>query len=137
MVIESAERFGLSQLHQLRGRVGRGANQSYCILMSGSKLSKEAKTRLETMVKSNDGFEIAEVDLRLRGPGNLMGTQQSGILKLKIADIIKDNTLLKVARDTANEIIKQDPNLERTENQVIKRTLSALRFDSNIWNFIS
>ena len=89
------------------------------------------------MVKSNDGFDIAEVDLRLRGPGNLMGTQQSGILKLKIADIIKDNTLLKVARDTANEIIKQDPNLERTENQVIKRTLSALRFDSNIWNFIS
>jgi len=88
-------------------------------------------------VKSNDGFDIAEVDLRLRGPGNLMGTQQSGILKLKIADIIKDNTLLKVARDTANEIIKQDPNLERTENQVIKRTLSALRFDSNIWNFIS
>ena len=105
--------------------------------MSGSKLSEEAKTRLKTMVKSNDGFDIAEVDLRLRGPGNLMGTQQSGILKLKIADIIKDNTLLKVARDTANEIIKQDPNLERTENQVIKRTLSALRFDSNIWNFIS
>ena len=105
--------------------------------MSGSKLSEEAKTRLKTMVKSNDGFDIAEVDLRLRGPGNLMGTQQSGILKLKIADIIKDNTLLKVARDTANEIIKQDPNLERTENQVIKRTISALRFDSNIWNFIS
>jgi ATP-dependent DNA helicase RecG len=105
--------------------------------MSGSKLSEEAKTRLKTMVESNDGFDIAEVDLRLRGPGNLMGTQQSGILKLKIADIIKDNTLLKVARDTANEIIKQDPNLERTENQVIKRTLSALRFDSNIWNFIS
>ena len=137
MIIESAERFGLSQLHQLRGRVGRGSDQSYCILMSGSKLSEEAKTRLKTMVKSNDGFDIAEVDLRLRGPGNLMGTQQSGILKLKIADIIKDNTLLKVARDTANEIIKQDPNLERTENQVIKRTLSALRFDSNIWNFIS
>jgi ATP-dependent DNA helicase RecG len=105
--------------------------------MSGSKLSEEAKTRLKTMVESNDGFDIAEVDLHLRGPGNLMGTQQSGILKLKIADIIKDNTLLKVARDTANEIIKQDPNLERTENQVIKRTLSALRFDSNIWNFIS
>jgi ATP-dependent DNA helicase RecG len=105
--------------------------------MSGSKLSEEGKTRLETMVKSNDGFDIAEVDLRLRGPGNLMGTQQSGILKLKIADIIKDNTLLKVARDTANEIIKQDPNLERSENQVIKRTLSVLSFDSNIWNFIS
>lgn len=137
MIIESAERFGLSQLHQLRGRVGRGSDQSYCVLMSGSKLSEEAKTRLETMVKSNDGFDIAEVDLRLRGPGNFMGTQQSGILKLKIADIIKDNTLLKVARDTANEIIKQDPNLERPENQVIKRTLSVLSFDSNIWNFIS
>ncbi len=137
MIIESAERFGLSQLHQLRGRVGRGSDQSYCILMSGPKLSQEGKTRLETMVNSNDGFEIAEVDLRLRGPGNLMGTQQSGILKLKIADIIKDNKLLKAARDTANQILKQDPNLERSDNQVIKRTLSSLSFESNIWNFIS
>ena len=137
MIIESAERFGLSQLHQLRGRVGRGAAQSFCILMSGSKLSEEGKTRLQTMIKSNDGFEIAEVDLRLRGPGNLMGTQQSGILQLKIADLVKDSTLLKAARDTAQQILKQDPELKRPEHQIIKRTLMALRFDSNIWNFIS
>ena len=137
MVIESAERFGLSQLHQLRGRVGRGSDQSYCILMSGNKISQEGKTRLETMVKTNDGFEIAEVDLRLRGPGNLMGTQQSGVLKLKIADIVKDNKLLKVARDNANQILKKDPNLEKSENQIIKRTLSSINIESNIWNFIS
>jgi ATP-dependent DNA helicase RecG len=137
MVIESAERFGLSQLHQLRGRVGRGSDQSYCILMSGNKISQEGKTRLETMVKTNDGFEIAEVDLRLRGPGNLMGTQQSGVLKLKIADIIKDNKLLKVARDSANQILKKDPNLEKSKNQIIKRTLSSINIESNIWNFIS
>ena len=137
MVIESAERFGLSQLHQLRGRVGRGSDQSYCILMSGSKLSEEGKTRLQTMVKTNDGFEIAEVDLRLRGPGNLMGTQQSGVLELKIADVIKDSSLLKVARDTAQQIIKKDPNFTGLEHQVIKRTLSSLKIDSNIWNFIS
>ena len=137
MIIESAERFGLSQLHQLRGRVGRGSDQSYCILMSGSKISEEGKTRLETMVKSNDGFEIAEVDLRLRGPGNLMGTQQSGILQLKIADVIKDTELLKAARDTAHQIIKKDATFSSKEHQVIKRTLSAMKFDSNIWNFIS
>ena len=137
MVIESAERFGLSQLHQLRGRVGRGSDQSYCILMSGSKLSEEGKTRLQTMVKTNDGFEIAEVDLRLRGPGNLMGTQQSGVLELKIADVIKDSSLLKVARDTAQQIIKKDPDFTGQEHQVIKRTLSSLKIDSNIWNFIS
>jgi ATP-dependent DNA helicase RecG len=137
MVIESAERFGLSQLHQLRGRVGRGSDQSYCILMSSSKLSEGAKTRLQTMVKSQDGFKIAEVDLRLRGPGNLMGTQQSGVIELKIADIIKDSTLLKAARDASKEILKNDPELKHTENQVIKRTISALTIDSNIWNFIS
>ena len=89
MVIESAERFGLSQLHQLRGRVGRGAEQSYCILMTGFKLSEDSKTRMETMVRTNDGFEIAEVDLKLRGPGDIMGTQQSGILNLQIADLVK------------------------------------------------
>ncbi len=137
MIIESSERFGLSQLHQLRGRVGRGNDQSYCILMSGSKLSNEAKTRLDTMVKSNDGFEIAEVDLRLRGPGNLMGVQQSGILRLKIGDIIKDSSLLKAARNTAYQILKKDPELKNTENQIIKRTLASLSFDTNIWNFIS
>jgi ATP-dependent DNA helicase RecG len=137
MIIESAERFGLSQLHQLRGRVGRGGAQSYCILMSGSKLSNEGMTRLKTMVNTNDGFQIAEADLRLRGPGNLMGTQQSGILQLKIADIIRDGDLLKATRDMAQTILKKDPELELTEHQIIKRTLTALRFESNIWNFIS
>jgi ATP-dependent DNA helicase RecG len=137
MIIESAERFGLSQLHQLRGRVGRGADQSYCILLTGSKLSREAQTRMETMTKSNDGFEIAEVDLRLRGPGNIMGTQQSGILQFKIADLIQDQALLKAARDQALRILKEDASLKNADHQCIKRTLSALKFDSNIWNFIS
>ena len=137
MIVESAERFGLSQLHQLRGRVGRGADQSYCILMTGSKLSREAQTRIETMTKSNDGFKIAEVDLKLRGPGNIMGTQQSGILQLKIADLIQDQALLKVARDQALRILKEDASLKDADHQCIKRTLSALKFDSNIWNFIS
>ena len=137
MVIESAERFGLSQLHQLRGRVGRGADQSYCILMTGSKLSKEGLTRMETMSRSNDGFEIAEVDLKLRGPGNLMGTQQSGVLKFKIADLIKDHSLLKAAREETMRILQLDPLLKISDHQCIKKTLAGLKFDSNIWNFIS
>ena len=137
MIIESAERFGLSQLHQLRGRVGRGNEQSYCILMTGSKLSDESKIRVQTMVKTNNGFEIAEVDLKLRGPGNILGTQQSGILRLKIADIVKDNKLLKIARELAKEILKKDPKLENSENQIIKRNLSNLQYESNIWNLIS
>lgn len=137
MIIESAERFGLSQLHQLRGRVGRGADQSYCILMTGSKLSREAQTRMETMTRSDDGFEIAEVDLKLRGPGNIMGTQQSGILQFKIADLIQDKSILKAAREEALRILKQDSSLKDSDHQCIKRTLSELKFDSNIWNFIS
>ena len=137
MIIESAERFGLSQLHQLRGRVGRGNEQSYCILMTGSKLSDESKIRVQTMVKTNNGFEIAEVDLKLRGPGNILGTQQSGILRLKIADIVKDNKLLKIARELAKKILKKDPKLENSENQIIKRNLSNLQYESNIWNLIS
>ena len=137
MIIESAERFGLSQLHQLRGRVGRGNEQSFCILMTGSKLSDESKIRVQTMVNTNNGFEIAEADLKLRGPGNILGTQQSGILKLKIADIVKDNELLKIARDLAKDILKKDPKLEKNENQIIKRNLSNLQYESNIWNLIS
>jgi len=137
MIIESAERFGLSQLHQLRGRVGRGADQSYCILMTGQKRSQESQIRMETMVKTNDGFQIAEVDLKLRGPGNIMGTQQSGILQFKIADIIKDQSLLKAARESALKILKEDPSLKHPDHQCIKKTLAALSFDSNIWNFIS
>ncbi len=137
MVIESAERFGLSQLHQLRGRVGRGAEQSYCILMTSHKLTNEAKTRLETMVKTNDGFEIAEVDLKLRGPGDLMGTQQSGILNLKIADIVKDNKILQLARHHAIRILKTDPLLKSAENLTIKKAYQQLTKHKNMWNYIS
>ena len=137
MVIESAERFGLSQLHQLRGRVGRGADQSYCILMTSFKLSENAKTRLKTMVKTSDGFKIAEVDLRLRGPGDLMGTQQSGVLNLKIADIIKDHEILKLARSYAYQILKVDPSLSTPENIAIKNTFIQLTKYKNIWNYIS
>lgn len=137
MIIESAERFGLSQLHQLRGRVGRGAEQSYCILMTGHKLSADAKTRLETMVRTNDGFEIAEVDLKLRGPGDLMGTQQSGVLNLRIADIIKDSEILKIARSYALQVLKADPNLTSEENIPIKNTYAQLVKYRNIWNYIS
>lgn len=137
MIIESAERFGLSQLHQLRGRVGRGADQSYCILMTSHKLSEEARTRLETMCRTNDGFEIAEVDLRLRGPGDLMGTQQSGLLHLKIADIVKDNPILKLARYHAIQTLKNDPKLEKPENQVIRKAYAKLVKDKAIWGYIS
>lgn len=137
MIIESAERFGLSQLHQLRGRVGRGAEQSYCILMTGHKLSNDSKTRLETMVSTNDGFEIAEVDLKLRGPGDIMGTQQSGVLNLKIADIVRDNDILKTARYHAMKVLKEDPTLKLEKNKVIRYTYSQLAKHKNIWNYIS
>ena len=137
MIVESAERFGLSQLHQLRGRVGRGAEQSYCILMTSHKLSSDAKTRLQTMVGTNDGFEIAEVDLNLRGPGDLMGTQQSGILNLKIADIVKDNLILKTARDYAKKLLTEDPELKLEKNKMIHYTYAQLGKHKNIWNYIS
>ena len=137
MVIESAERFGLSQLHQLRGRVGRGAEQSYCILMTGHKLSNDSKTRLETMTATNDGFQIAEVDLKLRGPGDIMGTQQSGVLNLKIADIVKDNDLLKTARYVAQKVLKEDPKLALEKNKVLRFTYGQLAKHQNIWNYIS
>lgn len=123
MIIESSERFGLSQLHQLRGRVGRGAEQSYCILLTGNKLSKETLKRIETMVRSSDGFEIAEVDLQIRGPGDLMGTQQSGLLNLKIADLAKDSQLVVLARDEARRILKEDPNLEKAEHLGLRNIL--------------
>lgn len=137
MIIESAERFGLSQLHQLRGRVGRGAEQSYCILMTSHKLSSDSKTRLQTMVSTNDGFEIAEVDLKLRGPGDLMGTQQSGILNLKIADIVKDNDILKAARHYASIILKKDPKFAMSEHQAMRQNYLLLNKDRKIWNYIS
>lgn len=137
MVIESAERFGLSQLHQLRGRVGRGAEQSFCILMTGHKLSEDAKTRLQTMTRTNDGFEIAEVDLKLRGPGDLMGTQQSGLLTLKIADIVKDNQILQTARYHALQLLKNDPKLEKEENAPVLRAFSRMMAQKTLWNYIS
>jgi len=137
MIIESAERFGLSQLHQLRGRVGRGAEQSFCILMTGHKLSKDSKTRLETMTSTNDGFEIAEVDLKLRGPGDLMGTQQSGVLNLKIADIVKDNSILQSARNYASLLLKEDPNLSQEKNIMVKNAYARLVKNKTIWNYIS
>ncbi|OAB78574.1 ATP-dependent DNA helicase RecG [Cochleicola gelatinilyticus] len=137
MIIESAERFGLSQLHQLRGRVGRGAEQSFCILMTSHKLSADAKTRLETMTRTSDGFEIAEVDLKLRGPGDIMGTQQSGVLNLRIADIIKDSEILKIARSYAIQVLKDDPVLRKPENKTIQNTFAQLTKYKNIWNYIS
>jgi len=137
MIIESAERFGLSQLHQLRGRVGRGSEQSYCILMTGSKLGDNSKTRMKTMVNSSDGFEIAEVDLRLRGPGDMMGTQQSGVLEMKIANIIKDKDILSLARHWAKKVLVADPKLVDPKHQPIAQTYIKMGKYKNIWNYIS
>ena len=138
MVIESAERFGLSQLHQLRGRVGRGAEQSYCILMSSYKLSNESRKRLETMVRTNDGFEIAEVDMKLRGPGDLEGTQQSGMgFDLKIANLAKDGEILQLARNVASDVLDDDPLLQKEENQMLLRNLLSSKETSFDWSSIS
>jgi len=137
MVIESANKFGLSQLHQLRGRVGRGSDKSYCVLMTDYKLSETARTRIETMVRTNDGFEIAEEDLKLRGPGDILGTQQSGILDLKIGDLIKDNKLVAAARNLAGELLKSDPGLELQENYLIRQQLAELIRKKPNWGRIS
>ena len=136
MVIENAERFGLAQLHQLRGRVGRGADQSYCILMTSFKLTKESKQRIHTMVSTTNGFDIAEADLKLRGPGDLMGTQQSGILDLLIADLGKDSKILEVARQAAEELLEDDPNLDKEENALIKQQVKRQRKSSLNWSRI-
>lgn len=137
MIIESAERFGLSQLHQLRGRVGRGAEQSYCILMTSFKLSNDSKIRLETMCKTNDGFEIAEVDLKLRGPGDIMGKQQSGVLNLQIADLVKDKEILLLARHEAMKLLKKDPSMTLPKHQTLRTVFIELTKKKNIWNYIS
>ena len=138
IVIESAERFGLSQLHQLRGRVGRGANQSYCILMSPYKLSKEAKERIDVMVSSNDGFEIAEMDMRLRGPGDIEGTQQSGIpFNLKISNLAKDGQIIEYVRRIAEEIIAEDPLLQQDKNIILNNNLKYLFSKQKTWRDIS
>ena len=137
MIIESAERFGLSQLHQLRGRVGRGAEQSYCILMTSFKLSSDSKVRLETMCQTNDGFEIAEVDLKLRGPGDIMGKQQSGVLQLQIADLVRDRDILLIARNEALKLLKKDPSMNLPEHQTLRSVFIELSKKKNIWNYIS
>ena len=127
MVIENAERFGLSQLHQLRGRVGRGADQSYCVLVTSHKLSEDTRKRIEIMTRTNDGFEISEADLQLRGPGDMEGTQQSGIaFDLRIANIAKDGQILQLARDIAGEVLDADPDLAKSENAVLPRRLEKL-----------
>jgi ATP-dependent DNA helicase RecG len=137
MIIENAERFGLSQLHQLRGRVGRGAEQSYCILMTGFKLSADGRERIQTMVQTTDGFVIAEADLRLRGPGNIEGTQQSGMLRFLLADIARDGQILSVARDTAKKILEQDPALAAPEHGRLKMAISQQVHDAKVWGRIS
>lgn len=135
MVIENAERFGLSQLHQLRGRVGRGAAQSYCVLVTDYKLSAESKTRIETMVRTNDGFQIAETDLKLRGPGDLAGTQQSGMVMLRIADLARDQEILREARNAASDLLKSDPELTAPENRMLKNAVESKRGELN-WSRI-
>src|SRR5690554_561086 len=137
MVIESAERFGLSQLHQLRGRVGRGAEKSYCILMTGEKLSQEGKKRLQTMVATNDGFKIAEVDLEIRGPGDIMGTQQSGILNLRLADLARDGQLVSAARQAAREILTEDPLLQKNKHYLLREELKRHLKSKPNWSKIS
>ncbi|WP_044171884.1 ATP-dependent DNA helicase RecG [Flectobacillus major] len=137
MIIESAEKFGLAQLHQLRGRVGRGAEQSYCILMTDVKLSKDSRIRIDTMVRTTDGFEIADVDLQLRGPGDISGTQQSGIVDLLIADLAKDGEILKVARECAQAILDEDHDLELPQHAMIKEQIDSQRTEHSSWSRIS
>ena len=137
MVIESAERFGLSQLHQLRGRVGRGAEKSYCILMTGDKISKESMKRMETMVQSNDGFEISEVDLQLRGPGDLMGTQQSGVLDLKISNLARDGQIVTLAREAAKKLLEEDPQLLLPVHQSLKEAIRTILKKKPNWGRIA
>ncbi|MCK5686293.1 ATP-dependent DNA helicase RecG, partial [bacterium] len=138
MIIESAERFGLSQLHQLRGRVGRGFDQSYCILMTGYKLSADGKKRIETMVETNDGFKIAEVDMKLRGPGDTEGTRQSGLpFELKLASLTQDFKILELARHTANDILDEDGELKKDKNQILVRQMKRLKTANLNWGVIS
>ena len=137
IIIESAERFGLSQLHQLRGRVGRGDRQSYCILMTKYDISSESKERIKAMVSSSDGFKIANMDLKLRGPGNMMGTKQSGLLELRFVNLAEDYTLIKKTREVALNLIEEDESLKKVENRNIKNYLKN-KIKSNInWSRIS
>jgi len=137
MIIENAERFGLSQLHQLRGRVGRGAEQSYCILMTSYKLGNDSKIRMETMCRTNDGFEISEVDLKLRGPGDIEGTQQSGIIDLKIANLATDQQIIIAARNAAQQLLDEDPEIIKPENAVIKYYIEERSKQKTNWSKIA
>jgi ATP-dependent DNA helicase RecG len=137
MIIESAERFGLSQLHQLRGRVGRGADQSYCILMTGNKLSADSRRRMEIMCETNDGFIISEEDMKMRGPGDIMGTQQSGLMQMKIADITKDGEILQTAREKAIALLEEDPELTASSNQILRNELIRRDKNKTVWARIS
>ncbi|MCK9628067.1 MAG: ATP-dependent DNA helicase RecG, partial [Bacteroidales bacterium] len=138
MVIESAERFGLSQLHQLRGRVGRGTENSYCILMTGYKMSKESRQRIDLLCSTQDGFELAEADLRMRGPGDLEGTQQSGLaMELHISDLAKDSQILEEARKIAISVLTEDPYLENEKNRILKEVLSTLKKEERDYSKIS
>jgi ATP-dependent DNA helicase RecG len=137
MVVESAERFGLAQLHQLRGRVGRSSHQSYCILMTGTQLNSKSRERIQTMVQTNDGFKIADVDLKLRGPGDLLGVQQSGVLDFKIADLATDSSILQMARTAAQDLLKEDPRLEHPQNSLVKAQLEYIRSYPVNWSSVS
>jgi ATP-dependent DNA helicase RecG len=136
MVIESSEKFGLSQLHQLRGRVGRGAEKSYCVLITGNKLSADARERMKIMTETNDGFKIAEKDLEIRGPGEMEGTRQSGALLFKLANIVTDKNILEAARDSVANILEKDFELNAPENQVIKNYLQLQKAKTQ-WSKIS
>jgi len=138
MIIENAERFGLSQLHQLRGRVGRGADQSFCILLTNFKLTTDTRKRMDIMVRTNDGFEISEADLQLRGPGDLEGTAQSGMpFELKIANLAQDGKMLEIARNVAMEVLEDDPSLSKPENYVLIQQLRKLKTNTLNWGVIS
>ena len=136
MLIESAERFGLSQLHQLRGRVGRGAEQSFCLLMTGYKLGADSRLRMETMVRTNDGFEISEVDLKLRGPGDIEGTQQSGVMDLKLANLAQDGHILQLARQAAQSVLDEDMDFVLEKNLVYQKKFSTQQHNKPNWSKI-
>ena len=137
MIVESSEKFGLSQLHQLRGRVGRGAKQSFCILMTGNKLGEDAKKRISAMCETNDGFKISEVDLKLRGPGDIMGTQQSGLLNLKLADLARDSQIVILAREKARELLERDPEFKEDDHQFLAKELRRILKAKPNWSRIS
>jgi ATP-dependent DNA helicase RecG len=137
MIIESAERFGLSQLHQLRGRVGRGAEQSYCILLTSDKMTNESRKRIKTMCETNDGFKISEVDMQLRGPGDILGTQQSGVVDFKKLDLATDGEIIKISKEIVEQILEKDPQLSHPDNQKIKDFYLKQYKGKNKWGKIS